>query len=121
MNKTLFYTEPMGHVDNLGEFEALVLAAVLHAGPTANGTGVYQTLEARATNRDISLAAVHVTLRRLQDKGLLTSVVGSTSERGGRPQRYYQTTPQGAEALRAFRDTWQRVWRGLRIPQSETH
>jgi DNA-binding PadR family transcriptional regulator len=109
----------MGPVDTLGEFEALVLAAVIHAGADANGTGVYNAIEARS-NRDVSLPAIHVTLRRLEEKALLTSEVGSTSERGGRPRRFYRATPRGARALHEFRDMWRNVWRGLRIPGQET-
>ena len=107
----------MSHVDHLGEFEALVLAAVLRAGSQANGTAVYQEIADRV-DRDVSLPSVHVTLRRLDEKGLLASEVGTPSERGGRPRRYYRATPAGVEALRTFRDTWRKVWRGLELPES---
>lgn len=105
----------MATADYLGEFEALVLAAVLHAGDEANGARVYKELEARA-HRDVSLPAIHVTLRRLEEKALLASSVGATSDKGGRPRRYYAVTTRGLDALREFRDTWRNVWRGLRIP-----
>jgi DNA-binding PadR family transcriptional regulator len=108
----------MGRGENLGEFEALILAAVLRVGSGANGTAVYEELEVRA-GRSASLPAVHVTLRRLEEKGLLASEVGERSERGGRPRRYYEVTPEGVRALQAFRDMWRRVWSGLRWPGAE--
>ncbi len=109
----------MGRGDHLGEFEALTLAGVVRVGEQANGVAVYADMESR-TGRDPGVAAVHVTLRRLQDKGLLTSRVGTPSARGGRPRRFYRATPQGLEALRAFRAMWDRVLGDLEIPGPET-
>lgn len=108
----------MGRGSNLGELEALVLTAVVRVGERANGSAVYRELEARA-ERDASLPAVHVTLRRLQEKELLTSWVGDPSPQGGRPRRYYRPTPEGVRAVREFRDMWQRVWSGLELPDPE--
>jgi PadR family transcriptional regulator, regulatory protein PadR len=103
----------------LGEFEALVLTAVVRVGRGANGPAVYQEIEARAEGRDVSLPAVHVTLRRLEEKRLLTSEVGDASPRGGRPQRFFAPTPDGIRALHEFRALWQRVWHGLELPDPE--
>jgi DNA-binding PadR family transcriptional regulator len=108
----------MGRGHHLGEFEALVLSAVQRIGDDANGTAVYSEIEARS-GRDPSLPAVHVTLRRLEEKGLLKSDVGDSSSRGGRPRRYYRPTPEGILALREFRDMWDRVWNGLELPVPE--
>jgi DNA-binding PadR family transcriptional regulator len=108
----------MGGRDHLGELEALVLTAVVHAGDEANGVAVYRELEARS-GRDPSLPAVHVTLRRLEEKGLLASEVGDSSPRGGRPRRYYRPTPAGVIALREFQAMWQRVWNELELPEPE--
>jgi PadR family transcriptional regulator, regulatory protein PadR len=105
----------MSRGEHLGEFEALVLTAVQRVGDAANGTAVYAEIEARS-GRDPSLPAVHVTLRRLEEKGLLTSDIGDTSSRGGKPRRYYRPTAEGIEALRDFRDMWNRVWSGLELP-----
>jgi DNA-binding PadR family transcriptional regulator len=87
----------MGRGEHLGDLEALVLAGVLRMEPAANGTAIYQDLEARS-ERDLSLPAVHVTLRRLEEKGLLTSKLGDPSPRGGRPRRFYWLTPAGARS-----------------------
>ena len=109
----------MGRGEHLGEFEALILTAVMWVGQRANGTAVYREIEARS-GRDPSLPAVHVTLRRLEEKGLLTSDVGKPSRRGGRPRRFYRPTPEGVRALREFREMFQNVWRGLELPDPGT-
>ena len=105
--------------DYLGELEALILTAVVRAGTRASGAGVYRELDTRA-GRDVSLPAIHVTLRRLEDKGLVVSDVGTRSIRGGRPRRFYRATPAGLRALHAFREMWRNVWRGLRLPDPES-
>lgn len=104
--------------DHLGELEALVLTAVLQVDAGANGTAIYEEIE-RRSGRDVSLPAVHVTLRRLQEKGLLTSRLGDPSPRGGRPRRYYRPTPDGVRALQSFQDMWRSVWDGLDLPDPE--
>lgn len=104
--------------NHLGDFEALVLAAVVRGGEEANGVRVYREIETR-TDRVATVTAVHVTLRRLETKGLLSSVEGTPSERGGRPRRYYRPTAAGASALADHRAMWQSMWRGLRIPDPE--
>jgi DNA-binding PadR family transcriptional regulator len=91
---------------------------VVRVGEGANGTAVYQEIEARS-GRNPSLPAVHVTLRRLEEKGLLTSQVGEPSRRGGRPRRFYRPTPHGVRSLREFREMWRSVWNGLELPDPE--
>ncbi len=59
---------------------------------------------------------MHVTLRRLEEKGLLSSRTGSPSARGGRPRRFYVPTPVGVEALARFREMWRGLWAGLELP-----
>lgn len=108
----------MGRGEHLGEFEALVLTAVVRVGRRANGTAVYREIEARS-GRDVSLPSVHVTLRRLEAKGLLSSDVGEPSPRGGRPRRFYRSTPDGVRALQEFREMWRSVWSGLELPDPE--
>ncbi len=109
----------MEHVGRLGEFEAMVLATVIRAGAEANGVAVFEGLTAVA-GHSVSLPAVHVTLRRLEEKGLLTSEVGTSSDRGGRPRRFYHATPAGVRAVTEFREIWRRVWRGLSLPDTES-
>ena len=104
---------------HLGELEALVLASVLHIGESANGAAVYRELEVRGS-RDPGVAAIHVTLRRLEQKGYLTSDVGTPSRRGGRPRRWYAPTDLGKRALGAYRRMWASVLSDLVLPDPET-
>lgn len=100
---------------HLGDLEAIVLAAVVRVGEDANGVRVYEEIESR-TGRSVSLTAVHVTLRRLETKGLMDSREGTPAAHGGRPRRYYRVTAAGLEALAAFRAMWQSLWRGMDLP-----
>ena len=108
----------MGGGRHLGELEAMVLTAVIGSGREATGTAVARELETRA-GREVSLPAIHVTLRRLESKGLLASEVGEPSARGGRAQRFYQVTAGGARALHEFRTMWRSLWRGVELPDPE--
>lgn len=81
----------------LGEFEVLVLLAVLHLGVTAYPPAVRAEIERRA-KRDVSRGAVYVTLDRLETKRLLASRVADAAS--GRPRRHYQVSPKGLRAVR---------------------
>src|SRR5215472_9119103 len=99
----------------LGDFEQLVLLAVLQAAQKgeAYGITVYDTLQA-STRRPIGRGAVYMTLDRLEKKGLLTSyLTPPTAERGGRAKRCYRVTKPAVAALRAARQTLLRLWDGL--------
>jgi PadR family transcriptional regulator, regulatory protein PadR len=108
----------MAKREHLGELEALVLACVIRVGDGANGAAVYRELEARG-GRDPGVAAVHVTLRRLEEKGYLGSDLGTPSRRGGRPRRWYAPTDRGMQALGAFRRMWKDVLSDLVLPEPE--
>jgi DNA-binding PadR family transcriptional regulator len=97
----------------LGEFEQLLLLAVLRLGADAYGVDIARELEARA-GRAVSRGALYTSLDRLEDKGLLRwKVVVGTPERSGLPRRLYTVTDAGLAALRASRNTLRRMWRGL--------
>ena len=97
----------------LGEFEQLLLLAVLRLGSEAFGLDIARELEARA-GRCVSRGALYTSLDRLEDKGLLLwKVVVGTPERSGLPRRLYTVTDPGLAALRASRNTLRRMWRGL--------
>jgi DNA-binding PadR family transcriptional regulator len=97
----------------LGEFEQLLLLAVLRLDAKAYGVELARELEARA-GRTVSRGALYTSLDRLEDKGLLRwKVMAGTPDRGGLPRRLYSVTPAGVSALRASRDTLRRMWRGL--------
>jgi len=82
----------------LGEFEMLILAAVLRAGPEAYGAAVFSEVD--GTGRPVSMGAVYTTLHRLEERGLISSQVGDpTPVRGGRRKKLYRLTPAGHESL----------------------
>ena len=85
---------------NLGEFEQLVLLALLQLKDQAYGVTIRQEIEAR-TGREAGLGSVYKTLERLEQKGLVSSRVGEpTRERGGRRKKFYEAAPAGVRALR---------------------
>lgn len=97
----------------LGEFEHLLLLAVLRLGTDAYGAGIARELEARAA-RSVSRGALYTSLDRLEDKGLVRwKVAAGTEQRDGLPRRVYTVTPAGVAALRSSRGVLQRMWRGL--------
>lgn len=98
---------------SLGEFEKLVMLAVLHLGDDAYGATIIRELEER-TGRATSAGAVYVALRRLEKKGLVTSRLGSpTPRRGGRPKRFFSVHADGVEALRRASEDWAAMAAGL--------
>ena len=85
----------------LGEFEQLVLLALLRLGDEAYGVSVQREI-ARRTRRQVSLGSVYVTLGRLEEKGVVASRLGEpTPERGGRRKKYFEILPAGRRALQA--------------------
>jgi DNA-binding PadR family transcriptional regulator len=89
---------------SLGEFEELVLLMVAALHPTAYGVSVLEGLEVRM-GKKFNISAVHVALKRLEDKGLLKSSFGGiTEERGGRRKKFYVITAFGKRALDATFD-----------------
>lgn len=97
----------------LGEFEQLLLLTVLRLGSEAYGADIARELDERA-GRSVSRGALYTSLDRLEDKGLVRwKAASGTAARNGLPRRVYAVTPAGVTALRAARDTLQRMWRGL--------
>ena len=83
----------------LGEFEQIVLLAVLRHADNAYGVNVWREIEER-TGRSVLVGAIYTTLDRLEKKGLVSSRVGEpTAKRGGRAKRYYKIEKRGMEAL----------------------
>lgn len=84
----------------LGEFEQLVLLAVLRLGSGAYGATIRREIETR-TDRELSISAVYTTLQRLEQKGLVRTRMGEPlPERGGRRRKYVELLPAGARALK---------------------
>lgn len=94
----------------LGEFEELVLLAVCILEDEAYGVSVKREIE-RHTGRSILLGAVHITLYRLQDKGLLQSEMGgNSSKRGDRRKRLFRLTEIGMRQLRSTQQVRMKMW-----------
>ncbi len=103
----------MAKGERLGEFEIIVIAAVLRLDAAAYGVSVRQEI-AKHIGRDTSYGAVYATLDRLERKGFLNSEVGdSTPQRGGRAKRAYSVTRNGRASLRASLDEMGRMIDGL--------
>lgn len=101
----------------LGEFEQMVLLAVLQVGDNAYGIPVHDELERRARRR-VALGAVYMTLDRLEKKGLLSSRLSEpVAKRGGRARRCYTVTKPALSALRASRQALMNLWSGLRLAE----
>jgi DNA-binding PadR family transcriptional regulator len=84
----------------LGDFEQLVLLALVRLGPDAYGATVRREIEEHA-GREVSISAIYTTLDRLEQKGLVRSRIGEpTPERGGRRRRHFELLPLGARSLR---------------------
>ena len=99
--------------DYLGEFEHLVLLAVLQAQPEAYGVPIRDEIERRA-GRDVSFGAVYSTLRRLESKGLVESERGDPEPvPGGRARKLIRLTTEGVEAVRASQERIRRMSEGL--------
>jgi PadR family transcriptional regulator PadR len=96
----------------LGEFEHMVLLAVLRLGDDAHGLSVRKELDARA-GRAVTRSTAYITLERLTRKGYLNARMADPSEaRAGRPKRYFHVTEAGREALRTSGRALMRLWDG---------
>ena len=104
----------MGKTDSLGQFEQLVLTAILMLREDAYGVTIHAKVEALAEPKAVSLGAVYVTLDRLEDKGLISSRLSDpTPERGGRSKRCYKLEALGERALQDSAVTARRVWESV--------
>jgi PadR family transcriptional regulator PadR len=100
----------MSAIPSVGQFEQLVLAAILSLPENAYGVTIQSKVADLAQPRNISLGAVYVTLDRLEDKGFVSSwLTGPTAERGGRAKRCYRLEALGEQALRESTATALRV------------
>ncbi len=99
----------------MGEFEQLILLALLRRSGDAYGMEIRDEIQDR-TGRGVSYGAVYTTLDRLEGKGFVTHRLGEVlPERGGRARKYFRVTAAGREALREARRTMDVMWDGLSI------
>src|SRR5437870_3896231 len=103
IRRHLFHNvKQMAKGDNLGEFEQLVLAALLILRENAYGMTIHEQVEKLAAGvRSVSLGSVYTTLDRLEQKGYVNSWFGgATEERGGRSKRFFEIQAAGELALK---------------------
>jgi len=101
--------------ESLGEFEQLVLLAIvrLSGDGVVYGVPIVDEIE-RCTKRTVARAAVYITLRRLEQKGLVSSWMSEPTEaRGGKARRCVKLTRAGVQTLRESRHAIDEMWRGL--------
>src|ERR1700720_50187 len=104
--------------DYLGEFEHIVVLALLRLGDRAYGVTVRQEIEFR-TNREVSIGAVYATLDRLEAKGYVRSRLGEpTPERGGRSKRFFRVTAKGVFAVNRTHRALHNMIEGLDVIRS---
>ena len=96
----------MKEKDPLGHLEQLVLTAVMAMGDNAYPVAIWRAA-CELDERKLSDGSIYITLDRLEDKGYLSSKLGSpTAQRGGRPKRYYRIRAAGERALQeSFQST----------------
>ena len=97
----------------LGEFEQMVLLAILQLKDEAFALAILNELEGRA-GRSVSRGSLYKTLERLESKGYLTwAPEPGSPERGGHPRRCFTVSREGVASLRESRGAFNRLWEGL--------
>ena len=97
----------------LGEFEQIVLLAILSLNGDVYAVPIVDEIERRTAHK-VERAAVYVTLRRLEKKGLISSWMSEpVQERGGKPRRLVKVEPAGRQLLRESRQLLGQMWYGL--------
>jgi len=103
----------------LGDFELMVLLALMRLGDEAYGVPISREIEQQC-GREVALGSVYATLERLEEKGLVSSNLGEpTAERGGRAKRYFHVTKRGLREVREARRGLINLWRGLNELEGE--
>ena len=104
--------------DYLGEFEHIIVLALLRLEDRAYGVTVRQEIEMRI-KREVSIGAVYATLDRLESKGYVKSRRGDpTPERGGRSKRFFRVTAKGVTAVNRTQRALQTMSKGLELIRS---
>ena len=105
----------MATPNSLGQFEQLILTAILVLGESAYGVTIHSKVEELTKPKRVSLGAVYATLDRLEDKGLIGSWLSDpTPERGGRSKRFYRLEKAGERALRESAITANRICEAIK-------
>src|SRR5256885_10447344 len=100
---------------SLGEFEQLILLALVRLGDQAYGVSIHNEIVRRA-GREVTVASVYKTLERLETKGFAASTLGEpTAERGGRRKKYFRIQPAGRRAVAQALAALNRMTDGLSL------
>ena len=103
----------MSRRSSIGEFEEIVLLVTASLEGDAYGVTITNELE-KQTGRSVGFNTVHTTLQRLEEKGLIRSVMGgATAERGGRRKRYFTITALGSRTVREQKALREKLWKGV--------
>jgi PadR family transcriptional regulator PadR len=98
---------------HFGEWELIVILALMRLGDNAYGVPICREIEEQ-TGREAAVGSVYATLDRLAEKGFVSSRLGeSTAERGGRAKRYFRVTASGIREVRKAQRTLTNLWAGL--------
>jgi DNA-binding PadR family transcriptional regulator len=104
----------------LGNFELMVMLALIRLGDAAYGVPISKIIE-ESTNREVLVGSVYAALERLEAKGFVLSEVGEpTPERGGRAKRYFRITDNGLRQVRDTRGALVKLWKGIPALQGGT-
>jgi PadR family transcriptional regulator PadR len=105
----------MDATPSLGEFEQIVLLAILRLGDNAYGVSIRREIAA-CTKREPAPGALYTTLDRMEQKGLVQSQFGDpTPQRGGRAKRYFLVTRRGRAAVISAQRSYQSLLAGLHL------
>ena len=112
----VYNTDHMRRKQSLGEFEQIVLLAILRLRDDAYGVSIRAEIE-RRTGRKTTRGALYATLDRLEEKEFVSSRMGDpTPVRGGRAKRYYTVSGHGVKAVAQSQYAYRRMLDGLAIP-----
>ena len=97
----------------VGEFEEIVLLTVMKMGEEAYGVAIKKEIE-EYLDRAVSIGALHTSLRRMTDKGFVTSRLGeATAERGGKRKRFFTVSETGVELLERAKVDRMKLWQSI--------
>ena len=100
-------------ITQLGEFEELVLLTVAALQEDAYGVEIKRDLEERF-GKTLSVGSIQTSLKRLEEKGFLTSEFGEASQkRGGKRKRIYTATPYAHRVLRELKEIRADLWKSI--------
>ena len=98
----------------LTDFELIILLAILRVGKDAYGVPIAKEIE-ETGGRVVLLSAIYTALDRLEQNGLVSTLIGDpTPERGGRAKKFFTVTPKGLKAVRQTQKSFVALWTGLR-------